>query len=99
MLREKPSTVQLVYMWGGLGLNPDFHGEKPVTNPLRHYVCVLLMCRSTHTHTHTHIYICMEVIEVCVQRIGESDVRYLTEIKQREVLSDGKSCTLCLPEL
>jgi hypothetical protein len=22
-------------MWGGLGLNPDLHGEGPVSNPLR----------------------------------------------------------------
>jgi len=41
----------------------------------------------------------MEVIEVYTQRIGESDVRYLRAIKQREVLPDGKSCTLCPPEL
>jgi len=45
---KKPVTVQLVSAWVGLGLNPGLHGEKPVTNPLRHYVCVLLMCRSTY---------------------------------------------------
>jgi len=55
------------------------------------------VARFTHKQSQSYLnhLVYVEINEVCSQRIGETFLRYLTAVKQRQLLSDGKSCTPC----